>query len=371
MLRKRWVLLLFFSIAPLAVPPIQAQAPPADSSSNAPFSIIERVRFRGNSYFTPEQLEARVRTRANRRFLRIPGFTWWLWLHELGESGLFGERIGRALIATGESPAILDTTLLARDVERLRNAYHQVGFPQADVRARVDSLEGRRLDVYFDIEQGPATFIRTVRYDVEPPLLPEQQVRLTEGSLLQPAEIDPEAPLAFRAQNQRFDQPRLQEERRRILAFLLDEGYAAVSRDSIHAIAFPLQGDSVDVMYRIRQGTRYRFEDVHFSVIGPEAESSLTVDTLAAEPLGNGLVTARITGDHRFKSSLLERTLQFQPGSWYNRSQVLSTKRRLEATGVFSFTRIDPLFRDTLRAEGSPNDSTDQNRLGQPTRSIT
>ncbi len=90
-----------------------AQSPPLGSGEPEINNlIVSRVRFRGNKIFTKEQLEARARTHANRRFLLIPGFTWWLWLHRLGDSGLFGNRVGQALKATGEPPAYLDDIVL-------------------------------------------------------------------------------------------------------------------------------------------------------------------------------------------------------------------------------------------------------------------
>ncbi len=98
-----------------------AQSPPLSSDEPEINNlIVSRVRFRGNKIFTKEQLEARARTHANRRFLLIPGFTWWLWLHRLGDSGLFGNRVGQALKATCEPPAYLDDIVLTQDVERLQ-----------------------------------------------------------------------------------------------------------------------------------------------------------------------------------------------------------------------------------------------------------
>src|SRR5690606_32487688 len=118
------------------------------------------------------------------------------------------------------------------------------------------------------------TFIREVRYEGVDALNAVQRQLLVRNSLLRPPPprlITGEA-LAFRPRDQRYSEPTLSEERRRILAFLRDQGYAAVSRDSIRAIVFPEQSDSFDVTFRINPGPRYRFGDVHFSVAGPEED---------------------------------------------------------------------------------------------------
>ena len=97
------------------------------------------------------------------------------------------------------------------------------------------------------------------------------------------------------------------------------------------------------------------FGDIHFDVNGPEetAEEQLVLRNVpAADSSGTGdhaggSVTASIEGDRKLKGDLLSSSLQFDPGEWYNQSKLLSTKRRLEAKGVFTLSRIDPQWQDT------------------------
>jgi outer membrane protein insertion porin family len=316
-------------------------------------SIVSRVRFRGNNVFTADQLEARVRTKANRRFLRIPGFTWWLWLHQLGESNALGRRVGRALIATGEPPAYLDTTVVQQDIERLINSYRQEGYREANVQAHVDTLANGRLEVLFLVDQGRPTYIGTVRYDSEN-LDQQQREALARQSLLKPTAIRFNGDtLSFLPDRQLFTVPALHEERRRILTFLRDQGYASATRDSIRAIVFPKAEDTLDVAFVIRPGERFLFDDVLFAVSGPEQAASLRIDTLVITPSDSaGIVVSQIEGDRRLRNSLLRRSLQFAPGEWYNQSLMLATKRRLEGTGVFAYTRIEALMSDTTHTPG-------------------
>ena len=344
----------------LAASPVAMQAQqirPVADSMRAPL-IVEAVRFVGNDLFTDEVLRARIRTAPNRRFLGIDGFTWWLWLYRLGASGTFGSRLGQALMDGGEPPAWLDTLVLHADVERLRLLYQQEGFRQAQVAARIDTTGQQTREVTFEIVPGRPTYIRRVAYDGLDGLDAAQQLRLARGSLLQPRSIDRETPLAFRADSQRYSEPLLLKERRRLLTVLRDEGFAAVTRDSIQAIITPASPDSFDVRLRVRPGPRYRFGPVHFDVTGPEERLDLRVDTLDNDAFRDGLthelVTWQIRNESQLDADLLARSLQFRPGDWYDQSQLLATKRRLEATGVFSFTDIVSLQPDTTGSLGAP-----------------
>ena len=350
-------LVIFWTVAFLFIStgrstPVYAQEPAASDTLQAPY-LVSKIRFRGNRIFTRQQLDARVRTRANRLFLRIPRFTWWLWLYRLGDSGLFGSRVGRALKATGEPPALLDPIVLDQDVERLQLYYQQAGFRSALVRAEVDTLASQRLEVTFLIEQGTPTYVRNVVYDVTS-LDRDQQRRLVDGSLLLNDADIPEDTLSFMPADVLFSEAMLHEERRRVLNFLLDEGFASVTRDSIRAIAFPQQPNAFDITFRIRPGSRFRFGDVRFAVDGPEQRAEARRDTVHSNPeASDGQISALIRGDRKLRSDLLSRTLQFVPGDWYDQSKLLATKRRLEGTGVFSFTRIDPLWADTAGIRGA------------------
>jgi outer membrane protein insertion porin family len=310
------------------------------------------VRFAGNDFFSDETLDLRIRTQPNRRFLGIPGFTWWLWLYRLGASGSVGDRLGQVLMSSGEPPAYLDSTVISADLERLQLFYLQEGFREAKVGVAVDTTDGgKQAEVTFQLMPGAPTYVRRVSYEGLEQLSQAQQVRLARASLLRPQQVDPEAPLSFAVRTQRYSEPTLHEERRRILAFLRDEGFAAVTRDSIRAVILPVRADSFDVTFRIRTGLRYRFGDVHVALGGPEDTERLRTDTLAlaasADTVAGGDLSVEMRYESKLKVGLLTRSLPFRPGDWYSQSRLLATKRRLEATGVFTFTDIVPQGADS------------------------
>ncbi len=354
----------FFRVALLGLllagtaPALQAQgtASPADTAS----LIVRDVAFAGNEFFSDQELSVRVRTQPNRRFLGIPGLTWWLWLYELGESGALGERVGEALMRGGEPPAFLDQGVLASDAERLRLLYRQEGFRDASLDVEVDTLSNRRADILFQIAPGSPTFIRNVTFEGADHLTADQKLRLARGTLLRSEVVGRERPLTFRADDQRYSEPTLLEERRRLLTFLRNEGYAAVTRDSIRALVFPATADSFDITLRIGTGPRFRFGDLEYLVTGPEPEAVTRLDTIAfrapSDTVAGGRALFVFEDESRLSPGLLTRTLQFRPGEWYDQSDVLATKRRLDGSGVFLFTDIVPLPEDTasVQAPGPP-----------------
>lgn len=337
-----WTFLLIAGMLGAGMGPVQAQSTPADTA-RAP--VVRDVAYRGNTQFSDSELSRHTRTQHNRRFLGIPGFTWWRWVYRLGDN--LGGRIGRSLQANGEPPAHLDRSVLANDVGRLELFYRQQGFRDGRVDARVEPTEvSNRVRVVFEIEPGPPTFIRSVQYTGVEHLTEAEQRRMARASVLAPDALDPALPVRFTLENRRYAKPLLLQERQRLLTFLRNEGFARVSRDSIRALIREPEPNQLDVTFRIQTGPRYRFGEVHFAVTGPEPGATSVRDTLnASAETANGmtpLITAQIEDERRLSPALLRRALQFAPGTVYDRSKVLATKRRLEGTGVFAFTNITP-----------------------------
>ena len=243
----------------------------------------------------------------------------------------------------GEPPALLNPTMINSDLEQLRLFFQREGYLKAEITADV-SIVKDQVHVNFIINQGPATVVSNVSYTGIERLETIHLVGLVESSLFPPL---PNQPLLhYKSTPQRFREGQLIEERRRLLSLLQNMGYALATRDSIRAIVTPSAPDSFSIEFRIRPGNRFRFGAVHFEVRGPERSSQVRIDTLSANSLSQQLVTTEIHGDRRLSTSLLSKSLNIVPGSWYNWSEIQITKQRLESSGIFTFTDIvslDPL----------------------------
>lgn len=329
----------------------------AASDTTAP--IVRRVRVEGNRHFSAGTLKKQIRTSRNRRILGIPGLTWWRWVYRLGDANWMWNRLGDALKSGGEPPAYLDSTTVAGDVERLQLYYEQQGFFDATVSSSIRLSESeRRAAVTFQVEPGQAQHLRHIRYEGLDSLSAAQRRRLGRETVLDPAAWDANAPLTFRVEDQRYQEPLLLEERRRMLSFLQSEGYAAVTRDSIRAIVQmeTTPPGSLDVTFRIRPGPRYRFGDVHFRITGPE-KSPPRRDTIESPVDSTGglrpFVTSEIENESQLGTGLLRRSLQFVPGTTYDQSRVRATKQRLEGAGLFAFTSLSPQFDAATRVDST------------------
>ncbi|WP_233992578.1 BamA/TamA family outer membrane protein [Salinibacter altiplanensis] len=341
-----------------SVPAAQAEETMgAAADTTAP--VVRTVAIQGNHQFSSGALKENIRTQPNRRILGVPGLTWWRWVHRLGSADWMWERLGTALRSGGEPPAYIDSTTVGADAERLELFYHQRGFRDAEVSYRVEPRpQDNRVRVVFEVTPGPATYLRRVQYAGLDSLRTVQKRRFLEETVFEGAPVSMEDTLRLRTQGQRYREPRLLEERRRLLAFLQNEGYAGVSRDSVRAVVYRAAPDSFDVTFRVRTGPRYRFGDVHFVATGPE-EAPPRSDTLAvAGDTAGGQtprVMSRIEDDRRLDPGVVRRSLRFAPGAYYDQSAVQATKRRLDGTGVFAFTNLSPQY-DAARSDttGAP-----------------
>jgi len=275
----------------------------------------------------------------------------------MGSADWMWGRLGSALRSGGEPPAYLDSSTVTADVDRLELFYRQRGFRDASVSYHVESQSpSDRAQVIFTVAPGPATYLRHVRYAGLGVLGRSEKRRFVERSVFEATDISLDDTLQVALRDQRYREPKLLEERRRILSYLQNKGYASVSRDSVQALVYRVAPDSVDVTLRIRTGPRYRFGGVRFEVNGPETTSprydtlDVPVDTTGGKRVR---VTSRIADDGHLNSSILRRSLHFTPGEYYDQSAVQATKRRLEDTGVFTFTNLTPQFADTVRASST------------------
>lgn len=325
----------------------------AQEFQNSDNLLVSGVVFTGNTFFPDDQLSLYIRTRRNRRLAGIPGANWWRWLYIFGDKTLGGGAVGRVFMATGEPPALLDSSVLQSDIEQLRLFYEREGFRDARVSVRVNpQLLSNRVQVEFRIDARIPTYIRTFRYNGLDRLSPEEKSHIARMSFLAGGQMNPSDSLAWNPKDLRYSAPLLLEERRQLMTYLREQGFAKVGRDSIHAVIYAVRPDSFDVTMDVKLGPRYRFGDITFNATGHQVNAVTRTDSsyaASSDPaIPGGMISSRITSEKKLNFDLLARTLQFRPGDWYDQSRLIATKRRLDASGVFSFTDIEaPLVDST------------------------
>ena len=334
-----------------------ASSPPIPADTTRP-PLVRKVEIVGNRHFSDAELRKRIRTSPNRRILSIPGLTWWRWIYRLGDASWMWGRLGNALKSGGEPPAYIDSTALDDDIERLELFYQQRGFRKANIMASVrPAAAPNRVIVRFRIAPGPPTVIRSLTYSGLDPLSSEQKQRVASGTVLNARPRHPDSLLTLTTRTQRYQTTTLLNERRRLVALLRNAGYATVNPDSIRAIVYEPAPDTFDITMRVGLGPRYRFGDVHATITGPEEKGTERRDTLQVPvEAGHGYVphvTTQIQDDRRLRSSVIQRSLQFTPGTYYDHERLLQTKRNLEGAGLFVFTNVTTQPNRAVAADSS------------------
>lgn len=287
--------------------------------------VVRKVRFSGNSNVRRATLRTLIRTRTNREMLGIPRFTPWYYIHQL--TGRFGE-----------SPVLLDRETVARDIERIRLYYENIGYFETHVDTSIVEFRPGRFEVNFLIDEGPVSRIRSVGFTG----LPEFEDRsITESfyrnTILGRRAIDD---TTFTV-NRQYNAQQLRSEQARIIDFLKDHGYASVQRDSVRALVKPDEENplELDVLFRINPGRVYSFGDLYISLAGPGGEEDYD-ETMVheEEPYVTGGKKIHMEKESSAQSdfSLLTDQILFRPGDIFNNSLYLQSINEFQNLGMLN-----------------------------------
>ena len=187
----------------------------------------------------------------------------------------------------------LDRREMRLDVLRIKVFYWKRGYREAEVDTTVTALGDEKVEVRFDIREGPPTVIRALRVAPEDgPLSERDRRRLVSLRVGQPLNL-----LA------------LDSSRVRLRTVLWDRGY----------------GDAeVQVETRVVDSLR------------------AAVVLLAADPKARTTVgTISLSGNDEISPRTIRNSLTFRPGDLYRRSEVLRSQRNLYESGLFKRAAID------------------------------
>ncbi|NNE85242.1 MAG: outer membrane protein assembly factor BamA [Alphaproteobacteria bacterium] len=176
--------------------------------------IINRIAFEGNKRLDDEVLDAEVTLRPRVVFTR---------------------------------------TKVQNDVKRLLDIYRRSGRFGATVEPKVIQLPENRVDLVFEIDEGPSTGIRAINF------IGNQQ--FSDGTLRDTIQTDESAFYRFLTSNDTYDPDRLSFDRELLRRFYLSEGYADFR--VVSAIA-ELTEDREDfvITFTVEEGPEYSFGKV-------------------------------------------------------------------------------------------------------------
>jgi outer membrane protein insertion porin family len=204
------------------------------------------------------------------------------------------------------------------DVDRIIELYKRQGRFAATVEPKVVQLDQNRVDLVFEINEGPVSKVRAINIvgneQYDDGRLRKEMFTREAGGLL-----------GFFRSNDSYDPDRLAADQQKLRAFYLTEGYADFRVVSALAELTPDRRDFV-ITYVVEEGPRYKFGTV-------EIESE--VRDLSKETL--------------------QPFVSIKPGQWFNAKAVEDVVTALnEVAGAqgYAFADIDPAYdRDVEKLE--------------------
>ena len=200
-------------------------------------------------------------------------------------------------------------TAVRADVARIVELYRRQGRFAATVEPKMVSLDQNRVDVVFEVREGPKSKVRQIN------IIGNEQ--FSDGKLRGEMATKQARITTIMSSNTSYDQDRLAYDQQKLRQFYLTEGYADFRVVSAVAELTPDKRDFI-ITYVIEEGPRYKF--------GPVKVDSNIRD---------------------FDDEALARGLAMKEGDWYNAKLVEDTIDQLsETAGAFgyAFANVSPEF---------------------------
>ena len=310
-----------------------SEAAPAAPAPAAPVQIIQSVAVEGAQRLEPDTVLSYIHLRAGEPYSEAAADQA---LKDLYATELFTDvqvrnDSGRVVITVKENPVINRIILegnktlkedkinpeiklaprqiftrskVRADVARIIELYKRQGRFGASVEPKMVMLDQNRVDIVFEISEGPKSKVR--------------QINVIGNSHFSNTQLDAQMlthaarPLHFFRGGTSYDPDRMAYDQQKLRQFYLTQGYADFRVVSAEAELTPDKRDFI-ITYVIEEGKRYKFGDV-------KVDSQL----------------------RDFDSDLLAKSLPMKKGQWYNAKQVEDTIDRLnETAGAFGYAFAD------------------------------
>ena len=321
-------------------PPAASPTPaPTPTPAPAPSNIIRTISVAGAERLEPTTILSYIRLRVGEEYTSAAADQA---LKDLGATELFAgnstirNENGNVVITVTENPVINRIVLegnerldaekilpeiklaprqiftrskVRADVARIIELYKRQGRFAATVEPKMVQLPQNRVDVVFEISEGPKSKVRQIN------IIGNE--KFSDGELRGEMVTKQARFTRFFSSNTSYDPDRLAFDQQKLRQFYLTEGYADFRVVSAVAELTPDQKDFI-ITYVVEEGERYKFGDV-------EVESQL----------------------RDFDGDAIKRGLSMQSGDWYDAKSVEDTVEQLsELAGRFgyAFADVQPRF---------------------------
>jgi outer membrane protein insertion porin family len=280
--------------------------------------------------------------------------------------------------------AVYTRARVQADVQRILDVYRRQGYYAAAVDPKIINLDNSRIDVVFEINEGPTTKIRAINF-IGNEAFSDSQLRFvistTQTNLL-----------SFLKSTNIYDPDRLSLDRELLRQFYLKNGYADVRIVSATA-DLDRDGRGFFITFTISEGARYRFGNIDVESSLPslnidalrgailtrtgrvynaeKVEKTVEAVTIEVSQQGYAFGQVRprferdeanhvmgivyvidegpriyierinIVGNFRTEDRVIRREFRLAEGDAFNRLLVEAARRRLRALGFFKTVDID------------------------------
>ena len=151
---------------------------------------------------------------------------------------------------------VLTRTKVQADVERMQEIYRIGGRFSADIQAKIIKRDQNRVDLVFEINEGPQTLISRMSFI--------GNKRFDDDKLKKIVRSKEERWWRFWSGDDKYDPDRLAYDREMLRRFYLDHGYADFRVDSAIAELSPDRKDFY-VTFTIDEGVRYKIGNINLN----------------------------------------------------------------------------------------------------------
>ena len=323
---------------PAGAPAAQPAPAPTPAPAPAPSTIIRTISVTGAERLEPTTILSYIRLRVGQEYTSVAADQA---LKDLGATELFSNSSvrnenGNVIISVTENPVINRIVLegndrldqdkilpeiklaprqiftrskVRADVARIIELYKRQGRFAASVEPKMVQLPQNRVDVVFEISEGPKSKVRQIN------IIGNE--KFSDGDLRGEMVTKQARFTRFFSSNTSYDPDRLAFDQQKLRQFYLTEGYADFRVVSAVAELTPDQKDFI-ITYVVEEGERYKFG-------GVEVDSQL----------------------RDFDGDRLAEGLAMQTGDWYDAKAVEDTVEQLsELAGRFgyAFADVQPRF---------------------------
>ena len=314
--------------------PAAAPAPAAaDVAAPAPVAVIQTIAVEGSQRLEPDTILSYIKLRVGQDYTEAAADQA---LKDLYATELFADvqirnNGGNVVITVKENPVINRIVLegnkrikedkitpeiklaprqiftrskVRADVARIIELYKRQGRFAATVEPKMVMLEQNRVDIVFEITEGPKSKVRQIN-------IIGNEV-FSDGDLRSEMVTKQARTFRFFSSKTSYDPDRMAFDQQKLRQFYLTKGYADFRVVSAVAELTPDKKDFI-ITYVVEEGKRYKFGDV-------KVDSQL----------------------RDFDGEQLAKALPMKAGDWYNAKQVEDTIERLnETAGAFGYAFAD------------------------------